>query len=140
MRATLGATLAVIGWVGLFGSALVACDEGAAGGDLSVHNIEPRAGATAGQQPVRITGSNFRQDIGYTVYFGATRAGQVTIMDDTTLLVATPQHDPGQVDVVVAADNGPAFRIVQGFAFSEQGGNVMEQVGEPGASQGEERF
>lgn len=137
MRATLGATLAVIGWVGLFGTA---CDGAAAGGDLAIHNIEPRAGATAGQQPVRITGANFRQDIGYTVYFGATRAGQVTIMDDTTLLVATPQHDPGAVDVVVAADNGPAYRIVEGFAFSEQGGNVMEQVGEPGAAQGEERF
>lgn len=135
MRRKLGATLAVIGWVGLLG-----CDAAAGGGDLAVHNIEPRAGATAGEQPVRITGTNFRQDIGYTVYFGAIRAPQVTIMDDTTLLVATPQHDPGAVDVVVAADNGPAFRIVSGFNFSEQGGNVMEQVGEPGAAQGEERF
>ena len=136
MMRRLGATLAVIGWVGTFATAC----EGAAGGDLAVFNIEPRAGATAGEQPVRITGANFRQDIGYTVYFGATRAPQVTIMDDTTLLVATPQHDQGAVDVVVAADNGPAFRIVQGFSFSDQGGNVMEQVGEPGATQGEERF
>lgn len=132
----LGARLAVIGWVGILANA---CDP-TGGGELAVHDIEPRAGATAGEQPVRITGANFRQDIGYTVYFGATRAPQVTIMDDTTLVVATPQHDSGAVDVVIAADNGPAFRIVQGFSFNDQGGNVMEQVGEPGAAQGEERF
>lgn len=120
--------------------ALSGC-EAAEGGDPAVLNIEPRAGATAGEQPVRITGANFRQDIGYSVYFGATRAPQVTIIDPQTLLVATPQHDAGRVDVVVAADSGPAFRIRGGFEFTEQGGNVMEQVGSgAGQGQGAERF
>lgn len=106
---------------------------------MSILNVEPRAGASAGEQRVRITGTSFRQDIGYAVYFGAQRAPQVTIMDDTTLLVSTPQSDPGQVDIVVTAENGPAFRIHDAFTFSEQGGNVMEQVGET-RSQGSERF
>lgn len=139
MARKVGATLVLLGWVGVLGSVTTACEESAPG-DLEIHNIQPRAGATAGEQPVMITGANFRQDIGYTVYFGATRAGQVTIMDDTTLVVATPHHDPGVLDVVVAADDGPAYKIVGGFEYTEQGGNVMEQVGEPGAAQGEERF
>lgn len=129
-----GATLVLLVWVLV---AITGCET--AGGDLSVHNLEPRAGATQGEQPVRITGANFRQDIGYTVYFGAKRAGQVTIMDDATLVVATPAHDPGSVDVVVAADDGPAFRIVNGFTYNDQGGNVMEQVGE-GQGRATERF
>lgn len=132
-RSTVGALLVALGWVGLFGC------EGGAGGEMAILNLEPRAGATQGEQPVRITGSNFRQDIGYTVYFGATRAPQVTIMDDTTLLVATPAHDPGAVDVVVSADDGPAYRVVSGFTFNDQSGGVMEQVGETGA-RGEERY
>lgn len=116
--------------LGLAGASLgMGCESGD-GGELTVLNLEPRAGASQGEQPVRIAGANFRQDIGYTVYFGAKRATQVTIMDDTTLLVATPSHDPGAVDVVVAADDGPAFRIVSGFTYNDQGGNVMEQMGE----------
>ncbi len=141
MARKLGAPLGVAGWVGL--AVLVAgCGEATAG-DIDVHDIQPRAGATAGEQPVRITGANFRQDIGYAVYFGAIRATQLTILDDTTLLVATPQHDAGPVDVVVVADNGPAFRLHNAFQFNDQGGNVMEQVGEGaggGSAGGGERF
>lgn len=132
------ATLVLVGWVGIVTTGLAGC-EGGEGGELAVLNLEPRAGASQGEQPVRISGANFRQDIGYTVYFGATRATQVTIMDDTTLIVATPSHDPGAVDVVIAADDGPAYRIVNGFTYNDQGGNVMEQVGEGGAA-AEERY
>src|SRR5690349_11906728 len=89
---------------------LSAC--GGEGGDLEVTNLEPRTGATTGDVAVRILGNNFRRDISYTVYFGNRRSERSTIMDDHTLLVATPQaENPGAVDVIVAADNGPAFRI-----------------------------
>ncbi len=133
---SLGATLALLGWVGSVAVGVSGCE--GEGGELAVLNLEPRAGASQGEQPVRITGTNFRQDIGYTVYFGPKRALQVTIMDDTTLLVATPPSDPGAVDVVVASDDGPAFRIVDGFTYNNQGGNVMEQVGE--GAEAEERY
>src|SRR5690606_28307399 len=105
-------------------------------------NIEPRAGATAGDQAVKILGNNFRQDIGYTVYFGNKRSERATIMDEHTLVVATPMmDDPATVDVVVVADNGPAYRIASGFTFQDQGGNVMQQVGEGVTTgHGEERF
>ena len=134
MNGRVGAALVLLGWVGIASGC-----ETATGGEMAILNLEPRAGASSGEQPVRISGANFRQDIGYTVYFGATRALQVTIMDDTTLVVATPSHDPGAVDVVIASDDGPAYRIVNGFTYNDQGGNVMEQVGE-GAGQAEERY
>ncbi len=119
----------------------VACG-GESGGELEVTNVDPRAGATAGEQPVKILGNNFRQDIGYTVYFGNRRSQRATILDEHTLVVSTPTMDEaGPVDIVVAADNGPAFRVRQGFRFEDMGGNVMEQVGNTSTSgAGEERF
>lgn len=118
---------------------LASCGEAGADGPMAVWDIQPRAGATAGEQPIRITGANFRQDIGYAVYFGSLRATAVTILDTSTLLVVTPQHEAGPVDVVVASEAGPAFRVQQAFTFADQGGNVMQQVGQPG-QQAPERF
>ncbi|MBX7197539.1 MAG: IPT/TIG domain-containing protein [Sandaracinaceae bacterium] len=119
--------------------AFAGCGEaGEPTGPMALWDIQPRAGATAGEQPVMITGENFRQDIGYAVYFGSLRATAVTIMDTSTLVVVTPQHEAGPVDVVVAAENGPAFRVQQAFTFADQGGNVMQQVGQ--GQQAPERF
>ena len=124
----------------LAAASLGACGDGE-GGDLEIHNLDPRAGATAGEQPVKIMGSNFRRDIGYTVYFGSRRSERSTILDDHTLVVATPSADEaGAVDVIVAADDGPAYRIVDGFRYEEMGGNVMENVGSATSGHGEERF
>ena len=96
---------------------------------MDVYNIQPRHGQTSGEQAVQITGANFRQDIGYAVYFGSERATQVTIMDTSTLLVATPQHELGTVDVVVASEAGPAFRIHDAFAFDDTGGTTADHAG-----------
>lgn len=117
---------------------LLAC-EGESTGPMEVWDLQPRAGAASGSQQVQVTGNNFRQDIGYAVYFGALRASSVTILDTNTLVVVTPEHVSGPVDVVVVAENGPAFRVNQAFTFADQGGNVMEQVG-GGAQTGQERF
>lgn len=124
----------------IFAGGVVACG-GEEGGDLEVTNIDPRAGATAGEQAVKVSGNNFRPDISYTVYFGNKRSERSTLLDDHTLLVATPSADEaGAVDVIVAADNGPAFRIVNGFRYEEMGGNIMENVGSSTSGQGTERF
>ncbi len=130
--------LALLG--SLAAATMMACGEGE-GGDLEILNIDPRAGATSGEQPIRIIGNNFRRDISYTVYFGTKASERSTILDDHTLLVATPVvEEPGAVDVIVAADNGPAFRIREGFRYEDMGGNVMENVGSATSGQGQERF
>jgi hypothetical protein len=53
--------------------------------------------------------------------------------------VSTPAHDAATVDVVISADNGPAFKIANAFSFVDQGGNVMQRMGESQA-QGHERY
>lgn len=122
-----------IGFALALGGALVACEEGATG-PMEIYDINPRRGTSAGEQAVQIIGANFRPDLGYMVYFGSERAQQVTILDGNTLLVATPAHDVGEVDVVIASDDGPAFRILHGFSFDEGAGGTYEDLGETGSS------
>ena len=98
--------------------------------DPAIFDLQPRAGATQGNQPVKITGAGFRQDIGYTVYFGPKKAEKVVIADPNTLLVATPQADKaGPVDVMIRADDGNAWRVSEGFKYEEMGGNVIGNMG-----------
>ncbi len=126
---------------GLFCAIGLSACGGEEGGELEILNIDPRAGAMSGEQPVRIIGNNFRRDIGYTVYFGTRASVRSTILDDHTLLVATPNSDdPELVDVIVAADDGPAYRITGAYQYEDMGGNVMQNVGSTTSGQGEERF
>jgi len=100
-------------------------------GEMAVLDVDPKVGHTVGDQPVRIIGRNFRQDIGYTVYFGATKAESVTILNPETILVTTPDRtDEGKVDITIRADDGAAFRIKEGFEFKEMSGSVVGGLGE----------
>jgi hypothetical protein len=109
-----------------------------AGGQVAILDIDPKVGHTQGDQYVKIVGKNFRQDIGYTVYFGTKKSAQVTIVDPETLLATTPAGAKvGTVDVLIRADDGNAFRIPQGFKFEDMGGNVMENIGVGGVKKAE---
>jgi len=89
-------------------------------GEVSIEKIEPQAGHTLGDQPVKIVGHGFRPDIGYTVYFGTKKSPSVTIMDEETILVTTPSQDRGgEVDIHIRADDGSAFRIANAFRYSQ---------------------
>lgn len=100
------------------------------GGQVAILDIDPKVGHTQGDQYVKILGKNFRQDIGYTVYFGTKKSSQVTIVDPETLLATTPSGTKvGTVDVLIRADDGNAFRIPQAFKFEDMGGSVVEGIG-----------
>jgi hypothetical protein len=91
-------------------------------GEMQILDVMPRVGNTQGDQSVRITGKNFRADIGYTVYFGVHKTSAVTIRDPETLEVLTPQGaEPGQVDIMIRTDDGAAFKIPQVFKFEAAG-------------------
>jgi hypothetical protein len=108
------------------------------GGDVTILDIDPKVGHTQGDQYVKIVGQNFRQDIGYTVYFGTKKSAQVTIVDPETLLATTPSGSKvGQVDVMIRADDGNAFRIPGGFKFEDMGGSVVEGLGSGGVKKEE---
>jgi hypothetical protein len=106
---------------------LGACESG---GEMVILDINPKVGHTQGEQPVRILGKNFRQDIGYTIYFGTKKTSSVTIRDPETMEVVTPAGmDKGKVDIMIRADDGNAFRIAQAFTFEDMGGNVVQGLG-----------
>jgi len=113
----------------LLALAFVGC--GGDKGDVKITAVDPQVGALQGEQPIKIKGANFRTDIGYTVYFGNKKSNQVTIMDSETLVASSPQRDePGTVDITLAADNGPAWKIKQAFKYKDMGGSVVEKIGE----------
>ena len=89
---------------------------------MKITGLAPQKGSVQGELPIRISGENFRTDIGYTIYFGAKKSPAVTIIDPETLVAEVPQYDKaGKVDITVRADNGDAFKIGQVFAFDEGG-------------------
>ncbi|MCA9531287.1 MAG: IPT/TIG domain-containing protein [Myxococcales bacterium] len=125
MRPTLFLAVVVAALVWLGG-----CDRPAAPAQPTVRAIDPAVGPLSGRQPVQIVGRGFRPDLGYTVYFGAQRAPQVTLRNPSTLVVLTPVADhAGTVDVIVQSDDGDAWRIVDGYRYADFGGNVLEHLG-----------
>ena len=120
--------------MGLLAAALTlaACEESV---EMAILDVQPRKGNTQGEQPVRIIGKNFRQDIGYTVYFGNKKAQALTLRDPETIEVTTPTAMPaGPVDIMIRADNGHAFKINQAFSFEQSGpapapGSTPEEKG-----------
>lgn len=132
IRATAAAVMGVVG----LAFAALGCGSG---GDVAILDVDPKVGHTQGDQYVKIVGKNFRQDIGYTVYFGTKKSAQVTIVDPETLLATTPSGAKvGQVDIMIRADDGNAFRIPGGFKFEDMGGSVVEGIGS-GAVQKKEK-
>ena len=109
-------------------------------GETSIRDIDPKVGHTQGEQPVKIIGSNFRQDIGYSVYFGTRKAGNVTILGPETLLVTTPNRvEIGTVDVLIQTDTGVTYKLPKGFEFKDMGGNVIGGIGEAVEAKKEEK-
>jgi hypothetical protein len=117
----------------LFGASFAgtACDSG---GEMAFTGLNPRAGHIAGDQTVEIQGKNFRMDIGYAVYFGKAKAGNVTIRSSEAIMVTSPSGTPGPVDVTIRPDNGAAFVLKQAFKYEDMGGSVVEGIGKPGTT------
>ena len=134
--AKLGRLMVVLALGAVVGGTVLGCESG---GEMAILDINPKVGATQGEQPVRILGQNFRTDIGYTVYFGTKKASEVTIRDPETLEVVTPAGMPvGKVDIMIRADDGNAFKISQAYAFEDMGGSVIGGMGGPaGGAKGE---
>lgn len=108
------------------------------GSEMAILDITPRTGHTQGDQPVHIVGKNFRQDIGYTIYFGTKKTNTVTIRNPETIEVLTPSGMPeGKVDIMIRTDDGNAYRIADAFSFQNMGGNVVEQMGNTPTKKGE---
>jgi hypothetical protein len=126
-------SVVVLSFLALGASSLIGCESG---GEMMILDLEPKKGHTNGEQPVRIIGKNFRQDIGYTIYFGNKKAPSIALRNPETIDVTTPTGmSPGPVDISVRADDGNAFKIVQAFTFEE-----MQQAGPSEEKKGNLKF
>lgn len=125
---------ALVGTVALSGalSTLLLLVAPSCGDDKTgVERLRPTAGRLEGDVDVEIVGRNFRQDIGYTVYFGVRRAKQVIIRDETSIIATTPEHRTEEpVDVRIVADDGHSWLIRRGFRYVSESVNIIEQLGE----------
>lgn len=76
-------------------------------------SISPQSGSTAGGTSVTLTGSNFVA--GAAISFDSSAATNVTVVNASTITVATPPHGAGQASVTIANPNGQS---VTGGSFS----------------------
>ncbi len=80
-------------------------------------------GSTGGGTPVKITGTELHQRAKVT--FGTATPTSSTGWDPrevtgTSLLISTPAHAAGVVDVIVTNPNGETFRLNQGYEYVPQ--------------------
>jgi hypothetical protein len=80
----------------------------------TITGVDPDQGHTAGGEPVTITGANF--DPGVRVYFGD-KPAVVEEEGEETLVVMTPSHDPGPVDIRVINPDGTQATAPGAFLY-----------------------
>jgi len=97
-------------------SAVVAGDTFTYGDPPKVTGISPAQGSTSGNKLVTITGSGFS---GATaVLFGAPAGTNLTVVSPTRILVRSPAHAAGTVDVRITAPGGTSAVVAAGkFTF-----------------------
>jgi hypothetical protein len=85
-----------------------------------VNNIAPKQGSVDGGDTVTITGEGFSTDV--AVYFGGAKA-TVTDSSETSIVVTTPKHEKGKVNVEVLR-NGQQALVKDGFEYLAAGGEA----------------
>ena len=112
-------TLAPLAAVCLMTALTLGCDEGE-NAELAILDIQPRSGSAQGNQVVTISGTGFRRDMGYSIYFGSQAAESMLVVNSEQIRVTTPQtEEGGSVDVLMRTDDGAAFRIAEAYTFAD---------------------
>lgn len=95
-----------------------------------ITDISPPSGTTNGGTQVTITGTDFKaaQGAGFVTFDGVAAASYVS-WADTQIVVTTPAHVAGAVDVVVQNDDGNSDTDVGGFTYTVQLDSVTPPSG-----------
>jgi len=88
---------------------------------LEVFGLSPVRGSMAGNTYVEIRGRGFL-DSQMTVQFGGSNAKSIRVLDTQTIVVRTPRHDPGAVDVTVGRD-GTTVTAPEQYTYFNPGSN-----------------
>ncbi len=82
---------------------------------LTVAEVEPTTGPTAGGTEVTITGTGFAPDA--TVSFGGNKAVVATPHSHTSMRVTTPAHAAGSVEIIVTNPDGESYAAPVPFRY-----------------------
>ncbi len=85
---------------------------------LTVSNLSPDNGGTAGGTTITINGTGFVS--GATVTFGGIAGTSVTLLSSTQLQAVTPPHSAGTVNVVVTNPGGQSATLTNSFTYGNQ--------------------
>ncbi len=105
-----------------------------------VTTLSVNTGSTSGGTPLSIVGNGFED--GATATFGTTRVSRrgfdprVAGGVSGSLLVNTPEHAAGLVDVIVTNPDGQSFRLARGFEFQAPESFDINGAWEGGGSDG----
>src|SRR5262249_605400 len=88
----------------------------AIGAPPTVTAAGPKSGPTMGGTPIAVFGANFVS--GAAVAIGGAAATNVTVGDSTKILVPTPAHAGGVVDVTVTNPNGQHGTRAGAFTYA----------------------
>ncbi len=82
----------------------------------TITGIAPTSGPTNGGTAVTVTGSNFQA--GTQLKIGGLPAGDLVVVDDTTITANTPGVPAGAVDVTVRNSNGSTATLAGGYTYA----------------------
>lgn len=97
----------------------------------AVSSLAYDCGGTGGGTRVTVEGS--RLSGATQVTFGGTAGTELTVLDDTRLLVTTPAGAAGQAEVVVTTPYG-STRVTNGFTYQTPGSPVIQSMTPQGGS------
>ncbi len=124
MRAS-PAVLALVTAAGLL--ILAGCPEG----ELAITNVAPGSGVVAGNEPVKISGTGFRQGMGVDVYFGNAKSPAVVVEGKNLIIASSPPvAKAGVVDLRIQTDQGNNIILRNAFRYVEtQDWNLTDGFG-----------
>ncbi len=83
----------------------------------TVTSISPTADTTAGGTGFTLSGGNYLVGGTYTVLFGVTSAGAVTVVNSSTITGSVPAHASGQVSITVSDAAGQGATLSNAFTY-----------------------
>jgi len=110
--------------LGTLGLALL-LSAGQCSNETKIERLEPPQGTFAGGEEIMIKGKNFpTKRGGVSVTFGRRAATGVTLENDSTIKVLSPQGEKNtDVDITVLFDDGRGFQMKNAFRYLDAADN-----------------
>ena len=104
----------LVAFLALAAQIIVGCSQ-----EFGIREVSPSVGALGGGESVAINGSGFDPAMGFTVYFGNSKADNVVVNSSNKITVTTPNSNkPAKVDIRIATDDGKEYVLRKAFTYT----------------------